>query len=208
MSDFGYSRRGQAVEEARAECNSAFNDVVNRNDERDPKTRRWLDAIEAFRLAYARVYSDALRQVDEGTMQAEELCTADILDFLEADPVFFRSGYMKEKLLTEMKRRRVDPDERIRLQAIIIDVVQKPDHRREFLYYCRVAPIVDDQHFRDELERLEKASSQEIGRRANWILAGLNGQWEAIKRASRAIQTEVSTGYRARVPSRVSRDSA
>src|SRR4051794_23510620 len=110
MRDFGYSKRGRHVNEARAEVHAAFKEVVNRNDSSDPRTRRWLSAIETFRAAYARVYPDTLRQVDQGAKRASEVDTAAMLDFLEADPIFDRSGYMKEKLLTELKRRKLDQD--------------------------------------------------------------------------------------------------
>jgi hypothetical protein len=87
-----------------------------------------------------------------------------MLDFLEADPNFHRSGYMKEKLLTELKRRRLDPHEVGRLQQIILAVVQKDDHRREFLRYCRVAANVDDETFRSELEILEQSDAPHVSK--------------------------------------------
>lgn len=62
MHDVGYSKRGRNVNEAQAEVHAAFKEVVNRNDRSDAKTRRWLNAIKAFRATYARVYPDPLRQ--------------------------------------------------------------------------------------------------------------------------------------------------
>src|SRR5437868_15271417 len=103
MRDFGYSERARAVNEAHAEVKVAFKEMRNRNDGSDPRTLRWLNALQAFRKAAARVYSEALQAVDNGAMRASEVDTADILDFLEADPIFFRSGYMKQKLLREIK---------------------------------------------------------------------------------------------------------
>ncbi len=50
-------------------------------------------------------------RVDQGAKRASEIDTVDMLDFLEADPIFHRSGYMKEKLLTELKRRNLDQHE-------------------------------------------------------------------------------------------------
>ena len=185
MRDFGYSKRGRDVEEARAQLHAAFSEVVDRNDETDPRTRRWCNAIEAFRAACARVYPDALQKVELGAKHASELDTDDMLDFLEADPFFFRSGYMKQKLLRELKRRTLDQHEGARLQAIIISVVQKPDHRREFLSYCRAAANVDDERFRAELDLLEHSGNPNVERRANWVLGGLEGKWLELRRAAR-----------------------
>jgi hypothetical protein len=185
MRDFGYSKRGRDVNEAQAKVHAAFQEVVNRNDSSDPKTRRWLSAIEQFQAAYARVYPDVLRQVDQGAKRASEIDTVDMLDFLEADPIFDRSGYMKEKLLTELKRRKLDQHEVKRFQAIIFSVVKMNDHRREFLRYCRAAANVDDQPFRAELSALERLADPHVSRRANWVLGALNGKWLDLKQAAR-----------------------
>jgi len=196
MRDFGYSKRGRDVNEAQAEVHAAFKEVKDRNDTSDPRTRRWRDAIESFRAACARVYPDALRQVDEGAKHASEIDTADMLDFLEADPIFFRSGYMKQKLLTELKRRTLDQHEVERLQAIILSVVQKNDHRREFLRYCRAAANVDDEWFRNELSVLERSDESHVSQRANWVLAALDGKWLDLKRAARGQERRGDTYFR------------
>jgi hypothetical protein len=200
MRDFGYSKRGRDVNEARAEVHAAFKEVVNRNDNSDPRTQRWLSAIEAFRAAFARVYPEPLKQVEQGAKRASEIDTADMLDFLEADPVFDRSGYMKEKLLTELKRRKLDRNELARLQAIILSIVQKPDHRREFLHYCRAAANVDNERFRAELEALDRSDDADVARRANWVLAALEGRWPDLRRASRGQERRGDLYFRTEKP--------
>ncbi|MGZ2412588.1 hypothetical protein ACUXST_002017 [Sphingomonas sp. F9_3S_D5_B_2] len=172
MRDFGYSDRARSVNAAQAEIHAAFEEVVNRNDESDPRTQRWLKAIKAFEEAYPHVYPEDLRLLEQGALPASDVDTTDILDFLEADPVFFRSGYMKETLLAEVKKRPLDRREIERLQAIIINVVQKPD-RREFRRYCRAATAVNHQQFRDKLRASEADEDADVRRRANWVLAAL-----------------------------------
>lgn len=167
-------------------------------------TRRWLDAIVAFRAAYARVYADALKEVNDGAKRTSEVDTADMLDFLEADPIFFRSGYMKQKLLTELKRRKLDQHEVRRLQEIILSVVRKNDHRREFLHYCRAAANVDDERFRAELSVLERSDDPHLSQRANWVLAGLDGKWLDLKLAARGHERRGDLYYMAKAP-RISR---
>ena len=173
MRDFGYSARARAVNEAQAEIHDAFKEVVNRNDEGDPRTQRWLNAIKMFDAAYSRVYPEDLRLLEQGALPASEINTADILDFLEADPVFFRSGYMKEALLGALKQRPLAQHEITRLQTIILNVVRKAD-RREFRRFCRVATVVDDHCFRGELNGLEVADDPGIRRRSRWVLAALD----------------------------------
>lgn len=186
MRDFGYTARGRAVNEAQAEVHVAFAAVVNRNDEDDPRTKRWHDAIAAFRAASERVYSDPLQQFDQGIKRVSEIDTVDMLDFLEADPVFYGSGYMKEKLLRELKRRKMDSREVERIRAIIINIIRTPDHHREFSDYCRVATAVADERFRDEIESLARSRSTPIALRASCALMALDGEWVALKRALRA----------------------
>jgi hypothetical protein len=200
MRDFGYSKRGRDVNEAQAEVHAAAMSVVNRNDGSDPRTQRWLNAIQAFHAARARLYPDALRAVDQGSVPASNVDTTEMLDFLEADPIVYRSGYMKEKLLTELKRRKLDRHEVDRLQEIILAVVQKDDHRREFSYYCRVAANVDDQNFRSELKALEQSDAPHVSQRANWVLAGLDGKWVDLKRAARGQEKRGDLYYRTEKP--------
>jgi hypothetical protein len=173
MRDFGYSERARPVNEAQAEIHAAFKEVVNRNDKSDPRTQRWLKAVKAFEAAYARVYPEDLRLLEQGALSALDVGTADILDFLEADPVFFRSGYMKESLLGELKRRTLDRRDVERVQGIILNVVRKPD-RREFRRYCRVATAVDEQGFREKLVDLQAEADADVQRRATWVLDALN----------------------------------
>lgn len=172
MGDFGYARRGRVVNEAQAEVHAAFKEVVNRNDGSDPRTMRWLKAIKAFGAARSRVYLEDLRLVEQGALPASEVDTADILDFLEADPVFYGSGYIKEELLGALKKRSFQHHEVQRLQAIILGIVRKTD-RREFRRYCRVATTVDDERFREELKALEVTDDPDLRRRSGWVLAAL-----------------------------------
>ena len=178
MRDFGFSAKAISVNAAQIEVHAAFKEVVNRRDEKDPRTRRWLDAIAEFRKVYSRVYPKGLQLVDQGLLPPSEVDTSGILDFLEADPIFDRSGYMKEVLLGSLKKRNLDHHEAERLRAIVIHVVRQWD-RREFRRYCRAATSVDNLGFRSQLESLALATDPDIRRRASWVLEALvnaNGQ--------------------------------
>lgn len=200
MRDFGYDKRGRDVNEAQREVHAAFKEVRDRNDSNDPPTRRWHHAIAVFRAAYAQVYAESLKDVDTGRKRASEIDTADMLDFLEADPLFDRSGYMKEKLLRELKRRKLDHYQRRRLQKIILSVVEKNDYRREFLRYCRAAANVDDERFRSDLNVLEQSDKPHVAQRANWVLAALDGKWLDLKQAARGHERRGGLYYASQAP--------
>lgn len=187
MSDFGYSKRAKDVEDARAAIDVAFAQVKDRWDDRDPLTVRWKAAIRAFHAAQQRVFVGQLGEFSRGERDVGEIDTADILDYLEADPMFFGSGYMKEKLLSETKRRELSAAEAKRFQEIILEVVQKADSRREFRNYCRAAVSVDNPEFRERIISLEMGDEPAVALRANWLLAALNGKFEELARASRII---------------------
>jgi hypothetical protein len=185
MRDFGYAARGQAVIDAQAEVHAACGAVVDPRDESDPRTQRWLKAIEAFHLTCEQAYPETLRQFDKGHLPVSEVDTGDILDFLEADPVFYRSGYVKQKLLKDLKRRKLEASEIARIQAIILGIVCQPDHRREFTDYCKVAVAVADEDFRKRLQKLASGRETRIATRAGWMLAAIDGDWIQLKRALR-----------------------
>lgn len=50
-------------------------------------------------------------------------------DFLEYDPMFFRSGYFKELLLDKLKRIGLRDSEKNRLRAVLIDAIKQRGHR-------------------------------------------------------------------------------
>lgn len=111
MPSFDFQKHAKEVNAAHDELHAAFALVANRNDEDDPRTKRWRTAINAFRAALARAYPEALRQVADGQSPASELSTNMMLDFIEADPVFYRSGYLKEKVLRQLKKRKFSEKE-------------------------------------------------------------------------------------------------
>ena len=76
------------------------------------------------------------------------------LKFLELDPVFFRSGYIKEEILTKIKRSTLTKDQVDRLKSILFDSVERRGSK-EFKYYCRLAGFISDERFVKQLESIE-----------------------------------------------------
>ena len=72
-----------------------------------------------------------LRSGDPGAVE-------DAILFLEIDPWFFRSGYLKERVLGALKCAPLSSRQRERLRHIIIEVC-RGRNRREFRYYCALA---------------------------------------------------------------------
>jgi hypothetical protein len=94
------------------------------------------------------------------------------IEFLEADPWFFRSGYYKEKLIRYILRLDLTTNFQARLRKIILAAVDKR-YRREFREYCRLARKVDNSELREALLERLKHDNSDIRRRAQWVLDGL-----------------------------------
>jgi len=100
---------------------------------------------------------------------ASSLTLSTAVDFLEADPWFHGSGYIKARLVKFINRQALKPDWFRRLQKVAIASVDRED-RREFRSYCRLARKVDSPELRKELARRLEHEDKGIRRRARWML--------------------------------------
>lgn len=106
--------------------------------DRDARFRRvWSDACDAFHTYVSAIDRYLDRACDEKRYTDREVIEFSIC-FLEVDPWFFRSGFLKQELLTRLKRTELDKSAKERLRAVLIDAVNRRG-TREFKYYCRLA---------------------------------------------------------------------
>jgi hypothetical protein len=98
--------------------------------------------------------------------------------FLEADPWFFRSGYIKADIIRHLRRVPLSPAQIARLRRVILARVASRD-TREFRWYCRLARLVADPDFRQEIERLSGSPVAAIARRAGWVAAQIGARSKA-----------------------------
>jgi hypothetical protein len=75
----------------------------------------------------------------------------DAILFLEVDPWYFRSGYLKERLIKGLKAADLDYRDRLRLRNVIWSVA-KGKNRREFRNYCSLALKVSTPDFEKMLD--------------------------------------------------------
>ncbi len=93
--------------------------------------------------------------------------------FLEVDPLFHRSGYIKADLLRHLKRVQLSEDQKSRLRKVVIARVQGPDSR-EFRHYARIAPVITDVSLRNALQVSRDSTDPVEARHAKWILQALD----------------------------------
>jgi hypothetical protein len=155
------------------DLNEAVHATYQRRGEDAPQKEKWQDACRRFhseydQLAFPGGISEEMRRLKDHDPGAIESAVA----FLEVDPFFFRSGYIKEDLLEHLRWAPLDQDQKRRLQQVILARIRDPKTRREFRRYCRLAPFITEIEFEKEITRLAGPSGAKP-KRAQWVLEHL-----------------------------------
>ncbi len=156
------------------ELNAAHRRVTETRPLRFDTPQGWQDWVEAVRQKYtlykahvtlpAQYFSREIipaevARYDWDFWQGMELlCGGDrtylesAVAFLEADPIFYGSGYAKEDIIPAINRLDLPPKLVGRLQTVVLNMVDQRDGR-EFRAYCRLARKVDSPELREQLNR-------------------------------------------------------
>ena len=76
-----------------------------------------------------------------------------IITYLEVDPWYPNSGYIKQYMLRKIKRMTFTPQQLIRLKIVLEDAVEQRPHM-EFKSYCSLAHVIADQELIDHLNKI------------------------------------------------------
>lgn len=150
-----------------SELVSATHNLYRRQAGKDGERALWDRATRLFHGTCTNPpgFPEAAAQLRLGNTGGLE----SVVQFLEADPWFFRSGYLKDDLLKYVSRVPLDAPYRARLQRVVLNAIDLRD-RREFSRYCRLASVVQDEKFRAQVEERLKSDDEGISRRARWAL--------------------------------------
>ncbi|MCA0977398.1 hypothetical protein LCM19_03365 [Qipengyuania flava] len=168
MNPYRYAQLAQVVQDAQQRYKKASEKLRDRGDPDDPRTQAFEKALHDFGDALSRAYPGDLGRYD----RPDQMSVGDILAFLEGDPVFFRSGYFKESLLENLKKRRLTTQQKRRVRDLILRQVRLCN-RREFRRFCKLAPYVADAELRVGLDQLRLDPDHAVRRRAQWVLDAL-----------------------------------
>ncbi|BDG01642.1 hypothetical protein [Anaeromyxobacter oryzae] len=131
----------------------------------------------AFRAALDRAWPpgffEARERLHEGRATRKDLDL--LIDFLVADPVFFRSGYIQESVLRWMKRAPLEADQAERLRAVVVDAIERR-HRPYFRRYCSVARALDTPGLRDQVRERVASTDPAVRRHAESVMDALEGR--------------------------------
>ena len=153
------------------ELHDAIRETFRARDESAEARTRWSDACKRFHheydgLAFPGGLTKGLDRLRAHDPEAIEIA----IQFLEVDPYFFRSGYIKTDLLRRLKRASLTKSQQQRLRNVILARISGPD-RRELRHYCRLAAALATPAFRMELEAMATAADARTARHARWALA-------------------------------------
>ena len=173
VADFGGDRRYAEVQDALATLNAFRGSVWD--ESRLAALTRFHTAVEK---AYPPDFWENFERLKAGDADAAEMAIA----FMEADPWFFRSGYVKQRLATYLKRVKLTPHDQDRLRSVIVQVVQRRA-AHEYSQYRRLARVLATPDLQRDLHTLAGSEDVAMARRARWMLDGVE---DALRQAARS----------------------
>ena len=141
---------------------------------RQPDRRaEWSRACEQFHRSYDRSAFPGGLRAGMANLEAGDPSARDAaITFLEVDPMFFRSGYIKEKIIRRIKHFDLAPREIDRVHSAILQVVRNR-WCRELRSYRTLARRLSDPRLKSYLQHLADGGDPEARKRAAWVLAGM-----------------------------------
>ena len=151
------------------ELKEAIDTAVVDRDLTEEHHQKWALACERFHLSFDRLaFPGGLAKELDLLRAREEQAIEMAVRFLEADPLFFRSGYIKAELLRVLRRVQLSDDQKERLRSVIVERIRSGG-RREFREYCRLARSLVNSEFRQIVKKEMASTDQRVSRRAKWI---------------------------------------
>jgi hypothetical protein len=167
-SGFPYALRAQAVEAARRACLTATSGLSEKRRTEAMRAALIL-AGQDFQTAMASAYPPDFWSNLDRLKSGEPDAVDPAVEFLEADPLFFRSGYTKAKIAKALTRVSLKGDHQERLIDAILSMVDRR-YGYEYREISKLASTVANDRFIRELKTRLTSPDHDIGRRARWML--------------------------------------
>ena len=134
---------------------------------RNKNPKPWKLACKDFHAYQSPIDSYIDKIFGSVTEYDSELIEFSIL-FLELDPRFYRSGYIKEEILRKFRKLEFSKKDNQRLRIVLLNAVERRAGR-EFKKYCSLYPQVKDEELEATLINISKNESSK-GNRARLML--------------------------------------
>ncbi len=132
------------------------------------KKQAWSEACRVFHIFESEI-DKILENVNSKTVAEDKLLRKFVFDFISVDPIYFRSGYEKERLLKSVKFLEFTDHEKSVLRQTIQHRVNN-GALREFRRFCQLIPKIQSDDFVFELKMAARSTNENIKRRAAFAL--------------------------------------
>lgn len=127
-------------------------------------------ACREFHQAYDELaFPGGLQAGLERLKHDDPIAVETAIRFLDVDPFFFRSGYIKQEILRRLKSASLSPAMRVELERLILRSLEQGG-TREFMAYARLAGALESRSIVQTLRLKSDHPHPEIRRRALHVL--------------------------------------
>ena len=151
--------------------------IINYHKQREEKKisdRELMEHLET--LAIPGGLTHTLNSLKNSDQDAIEMAIA----FLQADPDFYRSGYVKEQLLVLLKKVPLSKEHRATLQEILLDKITRKSGR-EYTDYCKLARVIQDDQFKKKVEDILTSTDNSIYKEKAKIMLDMMSSQGSLK---------------------------
>jgi hypothetical protein len=166
------SNRIQDIRKASARIvalNERISETLRTRNSGPAKREEWSKACDEFHRLYPELFYPGGDESLDALKRDESAAIETALDFLEADPVHFRSGYTKEEVWKRLRGASLTAGDKLRLEGIALRYVERRIER-EFWVMARVMSKLGSNAFWQTAENLAESAEEPIKTRASYLL--------------------------------------
>jgi tetratricopeptide (TPR) repeat protein len=146
--------------------------LFERESDRPEEEAAWREAAELFHASLEAGYPEGFWDNFQRWRWGETETVDIAISFLESDPWFFRTGYIKADLIQYVRRMKLSPQQMERLRGVVLNAIDSRD-RREFRSYCKLAKRMYSNSLQKEVEKRVSSDDAGVRRRARWVLSAI-----------------------------------
>jgi hypothetical protein len=166
------SNRIQEIRNASAKIdalNKRISETLRMRNSGPAEREKWSKACDEFHHLYPELFYPGGDKSLDALKRDESAAIETALDFLDADPVHFRSGYTKEEVWRRLRGASLTAGDKLRLEAIALRYVERRIER-EFWVMGRVMSKLGSNEFWQNAEKLADSAEEPIKTRASYLL--------------------------------------
>jgi hypothetical protein len=159
-----YREKGKIARSAQIAVKTAFREGL-----RKANPNAYTELLREFWLAtFAAAPENIFEDLAKGPLSSVDNAVA----FLLADPYFFHSGYLKQRLLKNLKYVKLDRKQTACLETLIVDRVERPN-QFHFKDYARLAAFLESPSLMARIEGLADSPDKAVQLRALRVLENI-----------------------------------